>query len=213
MPRQRHNLPQFPVSVLSRTSGRFHAGDPAQRHTIHVLRLLTEQRAREAARDHELDMTLRGLAQRNTLAAPPNLARAVQVSLSRVHMEGPMASSRVPSSRVPMLVLARDGDWAQIVVLTRAWIEHERRPALGGLSALLLALAVGLVSLARDPAILLTVLGTIGALFLSALATAHLVSSAVLAVMSTTVLATFVMAVYIGLSVVWVRLVRTPVEA
>lgn len=208
MPQRPHSHSRIPAGEWPRVHACRPPIDPSQRRVLHVRALLAEQHARQVARERELDRVLRGLAQRNTVSAPPSFAQAVRVSLTHGSTPESLGLTSVWSAALPL-----EDQWARAVALAVEWFERDRRTALGALGALLLAMLVSVVGLFRDPAILLTALGTLGAMFLAALATAHLVSTAVFAVMGTSLVALCVALVYVALATVWIRLVRTPLEA
>lgn len=170
------------------------------------------RRPYKAERGIEVEARLRTVAHQSRVPAPPSLTAAVQRSLARAEISSdpdPKSVRRI----VPWHLLA-----LQSAPLTdirhrdhAVWARHPRL-ALTGAGTVIVALLCGL-GFALDPGEGLAALGLAGAILLSTLALAHLLSIAVGAILGDALLAGLAGAVYVALTLLWVQLVRRPVEA
>ncbi len=174
------------------------------------------QRRRLAQREEEraFDLMLRGLARCSSTSAPATFTDSVRQSLTRASIAPSPPPSLARRPVVPQVVVT----WWRLrpslrLVNRHAFTERQRRAALGSAGTLAAALLVGSLGWAFAPSEILTVVGLVSALLFSTVALGHLFSAAVGAIMGSTLLAVGACAVYATLTIVWVRLIRRPVEA
>jgi hypothetical protein len=162
---------------------------------------LARYHATQALRECAFDRAFQHAARRSMAIAPPAFTASVRDSLANL----PIAPAADDDP------LTRPSSRYMLTVRGRGLMRAPRRTAAGGVSALgvVLMLAVGM---AVDPADASILLGSVLALGLTALAVVHALSAALGALMGSAVLATVAFAVYAGMAVLWVRLVRRPVE-
>jgi hypothetical protein len=162
--------------------------------------------------DRVVDLHLRHAAHQSYAAAPPAFSEAVRKSLAEASI-APAASHPARDVTIPNQLAGATASsargWRRSVQLT----ERQWRAALGGIGTLALAVIFGGVSVALDPSEVFSVLGMLSAVLLSALTVGHMLSTAVGAIMSSALLGCLAIALYAALCVLWVRLVRRPVEA
>jgi hypothetical protein len=175
-----------------------------------MLNLVERRRATTREREETVDHLVRGLAQRSVTAAPSTFTDGVRRSLLYVSIAPVPAPDAVSARWQPLAV--------SVARALRALPQRyplsvrQRRVALGSASTMALVLVVGGLSMAVAPAEVLTLLGLASALVFSTAAVGHMLSTAMSAIMGTTVLAIGACLLYAALAVAWVRLVRHPVE-
>jgi hypothetical protein len=184
--------------------------DPAQ-HIQQAFDLVERRRAAARQRQQTFDNLVRGMARRSVTAAPSSFTEGVRRSLHDASI------APVPAPAPP---LARWQPYAAEVARTLRALQvrypltqRQRRAALGGASTMALMLVAGGLSMALAPSEVLALLGVASAVVFSAAAVGHLLSTAVNAIMGTTVALIALCLLYAALAVAWVRLVRQPVEA
>jgi hypothetical protein len=175
-----------------------------------VRELVERRRATLRAREQTTEQVVRGLVQRSMTAAPSSFTEGVRRSLLYVSI-APVPAPDEPAARWQPLASSVVRSLRSLP-LRHPLSMQQRRAALGGAGTMALVLVVGGLSMAVDPAELLTLLGLASALIFSTAALGHMLSTAMSAIMGTTVLAAGVCVVFAALAVVWVRLVRQPVE-
>ncbi|HEX9056333.1 MAG TPA: hypothetical protein VF818_02285 [Ktedonobacterales bacterium] len=166
-----------------------------------VYEALAHYHATQELRECAFERAFQHAARRSMAVAPPTFTAGVRDSLANLPIAP--ATDDDPFTRPA----SRYGLTARGRRLMRA----PRRTAAGGVSALgvVLMLAVGM---AVDPGDASILLGSVLAFGLTALAVVHAISAALGALMGSAILATVAFAVYAGMAVLWVRLVRRPVE-
>lgn len=180
-------------------------------------RFALSQRAM-ALREQEraLERLLRDTARHSLAAAPPAFTAATRLTLANVTIAPVPSRASLPASldrRLIAIVGAAPWIGARFGASYGQLTEQQRRAALRKIGTLALALLCGGLGLALDPAEVFTALGLAGALFLSTLALGHLLAAAVGAVMGSAAVALAAFVLYAVLAMLWVRLVRHPVEA
>jgi hypothetical protein len=163
-------------------------------------------------REDVIDQLLRDSARRSLAAAPPTLSATLRLTLTSVTI-APLPSSYAPSPSLAGRLLAAVWSSPWITARYGRPTERQRRAALRKAGALSLVLLFGGLSLALNPAEVVTLLGLASALLLALLAVGHLLVTAVGAVMGNAVVACVAIMLYTALAALWVRLVRHPVEA
>lgn len=177
-----------------------------------VYQTLVDHAQAQQRLDRVVDRHLRQAAQHAHTPAPPTLSESVRRQLANVTI----ASSPSPPARPTALsrhLLGTSGTAARRLRRSALLTERQWRAAIGGAGTLALALVFGGVSMALDPSEIFSMLGVLSAVVLSALTVGHLLSTAVGAIMSSAILGCLAVALYVALCLVWVRLVRHPVEA
>ncbi|GAC1447458.1 MAG: hypothetical protein PVSMB4_02920 [Ktedonobacterales bacterium] len=175
----------------------------------HLGAALARHSAARRRRERELDCVLRASARRSFSAAPPTLAASVFAALSSTSIAPVPPRTPAPPALAQRISAALHS--SRFLALRPAFLPERRwRAALGGLGTLVLLVGM---SLTLDPTIVFTGIGVASAMTLFSLALGHLLSAAVGAILGSTVLALAAMALYATLAVLWVHLVRRPVEA
>ena len=176
-------------------------------------RLALSQRAM-ARREQEraLERLLHDTARHSLAAAPPTFTAATRLTLANVTIASAPSRAPLPAS-LDRRLIAIFGAATWIGARYGQLTEQQRRAALRKIGTLALALLCGGLGLALDPAEVFTALGLAGALFLSTLALGHLLAAAVGAVMGSAAVALAAFVLYTVLAMLWIRLVRHPVEA
>jgi hypothetical protein len=183
--------------------------DPAQ-HIQQALDLVERRRAAVRQREQSVDDLVRGMARRSVTAAPLTFTEGVRRSLHHASIAPDAAPAAPPARWQPhATTLVRA---LRALAVRYPLSERQRRAALGGASTMALVLVAGGLSVAVAPTEVLALLGVASALVFSTAAVGHLLSTAVSAIMGTTVLAIGACLFYAALAVAWVRLVRQPVE-
>jgi hypothetical protein len=180
-------------------------------------RLATPQRAMARwEQERALERLLRDTARHSLAAAPPTFTAATRLTLANLTIAPAPSRTPIPASFDHRLIAAvGTAPWigARIGARYGQLTEQQRRAALRKVGTLALALLCGGLGLALDPAEVFTALGLAAALFLSALAMGHLLAAAVGAVLGSAAVALAAFLLYAMLAMLWVRLVRHPVEA
>lgn len=178
----------------------------------HPRRAVSQHAQARRERERALELLLRDTARHSLAAAPPTFTSAMRLTLANASIAPTPSLDALPASLAGRLFAAF---WASPWIVARygRLTEPQRRAALRKAGTLALALVCGGVSLALDPAEIFTALGLSGALVLSTLTLGHFLAAAVGAVMSNAVVALAAFVLYTVLAVLWVRLVRRPVEA
>jgi hypothetical protein len=161
-----------------------------------------------ARREQEraLERLLRNAARHSFSAAPPSFTAATRLTLAGVTIAPAPSRTSVPASLDRRLIATFGARYGHLT-------EQQRRAALRKAGTLAVALVCGGLGLALDPAEVFTALGLASALILSALALGHLLAAAVGAVMGSAAVALAAFMLYAVLAMLWVRLVRHPIEA
>lgn len=190
-----------------------------QRHIAAPPGLPAARPATRQERDLLFDALLRDAGRQSRLSAPPDLTAAIRDTLSHLNLDQPAHTpAHAPSRPIPAHLadlphaLAEAWSEARTLIHYHELSERQRRVALGGASTLGLA-ALCALGLALDPSEVFALLGIFSAVVLTLLAVGHLLSAAVAAVLGSGLLAIAVVALYTGLAALWVRLVRSPLEA
>jgi hypothetical protein len=183
--------------------------DPSQ-HVQQVRELVERRRATIREREQTVEQVVRGLAQRSVTAAPSSFTEGVRRSLLYVSI-APVPVPNATTARWQPLATGMVRS-LRLLPLRRNLSIQQRRAALGGAGTMALVLVVGGLSMAVAPAEMLTLLGLASALIFSTAALGHMLSTAMSAIMGTTVLAAGACILFAALAVVWVRLVRQPME-
>jgi hypothetical protein len=161
-------------------------------------------------RDQTFDLMVRGMAQRSVTSAPSSFTESVRRSLLYTSIAPVPVPEDATARWLPRAVLLARS--LRALPARYPLTAQHRRVALGGASTMALVLVVGGLSVAVAPSEVLALLGVLSALLFSTFTVGHLLSAAMTAIMSTTVLAIGACLLYAALAVAWVRLVRQPVE-
>jgi hypothetical protein len=147
--------------------------------------------AHGADRERALDTALRAAARGAMAPAPPTLSAAVRRAVAERAAMRPSAP--------PVALLA-----------TRV-VAHPTRLR-RGLGALALALACAGLALAFAPGLVLATVGMTGAALVSLLTLGHLLAASAVALLGSMVPAVIAGSVYLAALLLWIRLVRRPLE-
>jgi hypothetical protein len=158
-----------------------------------------------------MEALFRDMARRSLTAAPPTLTSAVRESISRTSIAP--VPQRIPAQTLFVAyIMMTMRTSSRMLAHYHELSERQRQVALRGMGTLMVALLCGL-GFALDPGEGFTALGILSAVVLSFLAVVHLLSTAVGALMSSALVAAIILAMYASLAVLWIRLVRRPLEA
>lgn len=179
------------------------------RELSHPGAALARHRLAQRRREHDLDCVLRTCARRAVSSAPPTFSASVFAALSSTSIAPAPRRTAVPPPLARRISAALRSP--RLMALRPAFLpERHWRAALGGLGTLTVLFGI---SLTFDPTIVFTGIGVASAMMLFSLTLGHLLSAAVGAILGSTTLALVALVLYATLAVLWVHLVRRPVEA
>lgn len=209
---QRRPSPDGPLAPRGRpTSPRPTGRGSSPSDPMDLLATLAQHRARQQHDERAVDALFRDIARRSLTAAPPTLTSAVRESVARTSI-APTPQQTPPSTHFTLRFVSTVSTPSRVLARYQDLGERQRRIAQRGVGTLVVALLCGL-GFALDPGEWFSALGLASAVVLSFLAVVHVLSTAFGALMSSTFVAVIILALYSCLALLWIRLVRRPLEA